>query len=699
MKLATVEPDLHSDQWGSVPQDDRLRILMTIEAFKQAPEKGRTKWLKQTAITLGTTNGALKDKFYAWKTTGDWKVLADKRTALALRETTTARTREPRFITWLLTLVESYQRKNAPAFREARRRWKKRDGIIPGYEDWPNWPALPDGWSSRNLADIVKRETNKAAMRSIRVGTSSKTNPFLPHVHTTRVGLWQGAVIQLDDMWHNNLVTVRVGNKPRLARVLELAAVDLFSAHRFHWGCKPRLRRLDGTMENLGGRDARLFLAGLFHRFGRCPRGMSFMVEHATMSIPEEIERILYDYSGGAIRVNRQPIEGKQAALCGHWSGTEGGNFRAKALIESLGNPIQNDLAHLPGQLGSPSSGLLGPVTTERYRAWMERKIDQIEKINPARLAKLRTGTLDFHSEFLPLITDYYDLILGMNTDHAFEGWEELNHFATEYTAVPGSELWIPESALMDRDFDPDSREIILRNAARNPGKWSQRRRLASREVWNMREKWEPVPPALICDILSKDLAREVTARKGNLTFSDKEFAPFPLIYQARFCSGPQRGQEIGHGEKVLMFANPYDDHTAIAVDAKLRFLGELPLVKRVTTINADAFTTDAAFEDRPDLTSPDLIKAAGEKHQRIAEILEPVRIRHADQVQAAKELRADATRLADPRCPVTGEEIALDKQGKRTARQSAAAYDLAEEALANIAPHVEERTDDGIDF
>src|SRR5690606_17931183 len=100
------------------------------------------------------------------------------------------------------------------------------------------------------------------------------------------VGLWPGAVIQLDDMWHDNWVTVPRGNKPVFARVLELAAMDLFSAHRFHWGCKPRLRRDDGTMENIGGKDGRLFLAGLLHRFGRCPRGMAFMVEHATMSIP-----------------------------------------------------------------------------------------------------------------------------------------------------------------------------------------------------------------------------------------------------------------------------------------------------------------------------------------------------------------------------------------------------------------------------
>lgn len=695
MKLVISEPDYSSPLWADIPADLRTQIRAVINAVKTAPKRGLTNWFKTTAPTLGLQPGGLKKKYYDLVNGGDWTLLIDQR----CKRGNETRTGQRKFVAFLLTLVDENQRKSAPAIRELWRLWRTREKIIPGYEDWPSHPALPEGWGKRNLMEIIKREHNKAAQRAVRVGTSSKTNQFLPHVITTRVGLWPGAVIQLDDMWHDNYVTVRRGDKPVIARVLELAAMDLFSAHRFHWGCKPRLRRDDGTMENIGGKDGRLFLAGLLHRFGRCPRGMAFMVEHETMSIPEDVERLLYDYSGGWIRVMRQAIEGKQAALTGYWSGSEGGNFRAKALIESIGNLIHNDLARLPMQMGSPSSGLLGPVTTERHRKWMTKAIDAIHKLNPKRLDFLRTGILDFHSQFVPFLADYYEHGLGARTDHELEGWEEMNLFADEYTISPGSDQWISEELILGGDFDPEARAIILAAARSNPDKWKRSRKMQPREVWQRRERWLPVPPALICDILSRDLARECTARKGFITFSDKELAPFPLVYEARFVSGPRQGQEIGHGEKVEMFALPYDERFALAVDAKGRYLGELPLYKKVTTIDPAAFGSTAPFEERPDIVSEELKRAAAHKHERIADILEPVRIRHAERVQDARELRAEAKRLADPKQAVTAEELVEALAAKRTARSSAAASDLAEEALANIPAHVESDHTDDLDF
>ena len=652
--MTLIAPDYSSRTWADIPSDQRTKIRSMIAAYHEAPDKGLTAWFKTKSQELGMSPGSWRAKYYALRNTGDWQVLARK---VDTEPAAIAATREPRFICHLLTLVEKFQRKNSPAFRELRRQWLRRDPI-PGYEGHPGWPSLPEGWSPRNLADIVKRETTKAALRSIRVGTSSKTNEFLPHVITTRQGLWPGAVWQFDDMWHNNHVTL--GFKRDLVRTLELGAHDVFASHRFHWGAKPRVKKEDGSRENLAGKDMRLFLAGLFHRHGRSRFGTMCMSEHQTAKIEEDIARLLYDSTGGMLRVDYQPIEGKQAALSGFWPGTEGGNFRAKACLESTHNLIQNDSSALPMQTGSHHTGLKGPVTTERIIAYIGRILRDVAKHAPHRLKLLRLPTHDFHTQFIPFLTDYYHFGLAMRTDHDLEAWEALGHVVTEYTMCPGSDQWLSEEAFLAL---PVVSRVALSEAIRMaPKQWTNRRNLSPLEVWNRRraEDFVPVPPAVLCEIVGGDLAREVTARRGFLTFEDQDISCDPLIYKAKYCSGPRRGEEIGHGEKVQLVVFPFDDgSTALAVDAKGKFLGELPLYKKVLPINPDAFGSSASFDDRPDIRSEDLKRAAGEKHSRIAEILEPVRIRHAEAVQEARDIKAWNKKVADPDTPVTDAEIA----------------------------------------
>ena len=662
-------PDYGSNEWASIPQAHRNEIRQILRVIAEAPERGRTAYLERAAQDVGISFPTLRTKFYAIQNGGHWTVLIDKRQIVTTRAKAN-RTASLPFINHLLKLVENNKRCSAPAIKGLYRSWRVRDKIIPGYEDWPGWPKMPDGWSMRNLAKIIKRETNLAAMRSVRIGTSSKTNPYLTTVLTSRTKLWPGAIVQLDDQWHDNYVTLGTGKNLQVVRALELGALDVFSAHRFHWGCKPRRRRENGSMENIGGKDARLFVGGLMHRFGHSPMGTMLMVEHETMSISEDIERILYDSTRGMLRVDRQPIEGKQAALSGFWSGSEGGNFRAKACLESTHNLIRNDAGSLPMQTGSFSSGIQTPVNTARQLAYIERIMRDVMAKVPHRAHLLRLPTLDFHSQFIPFLTDYYHFGLASRTDHNLEGWEALNHVITEYTAAPGSDHWMNEAEFLKL---PEDSQLILTSAIRSaPAKWSRRRRLSPLEVWNRRPDFCPLGPAVICEILTKDLAREVTAFRGFLTFQDEDFAPEPLIYTARFISGPRRGNEIGHGEKVLMFANPYNDETALAVDGQGRFIGELPLYERITTINRDAFNAGVPFDVRPEIRSEELKRAAGEKHSRIADILEPVRIRHTQEVSEARDLREHNRRVLSGE-PVTPDEIhqsrvAAGQQAHRTA-------------------------------
>jgi hypothetical protein len=188
-------------------------------------------------------------------------------------------------------------------------------------------------------------------------------------------------------------------------------------------------------------------------------------------------------------------------------------------------------------------------------------------------------------------------------------------------------------------------------------------------EVWKRREKFLPIPQAVLCEILGQDLAREVRSDRGYLTFSDLEICSEPLSYTARYCSGPYAGNEIRHGEKVAMLVMPFDDSTAMIIDAHGRFMGEVPLYNRVLPIDPSAFGSTAPFDSRPDIRSADLTRAAGEKHSRIADILEPTRILHREEVREARDLREHNRRVISGE-PLTDPErrSAAAMQGQRSA-------------------------------
>ena len=662
-------PDYTSRDWESLTIEMRSEVRGWLDAFRDRPAKGINQWLHQVGDAMASTYGTAKTKYYAIKNSDDWTVLIDHR-KITSGDMPMDGTASPLFRAGLITLVENYGRNNHAAFRELKRRWLQRRLAIPGYEEWPGWPKIPSGWHRRNLDRIVGEETEKARLVSIRVGTSSKTNPYLPIVHTTRVGLWPGAVIQFDDQWHDDFVTL--GRKRDLVRVIELGALDLFSGHRFHWGAKPRRTGADGRAENIRKRDMLLFAAGMLHRFGTSSRGSMWMVEHDTAAVSEDMEQMLYDATGGMIRVERQPIEGKQAALCGYWSGSEGGNFRAKACLESTHNLIRNDGAARPLQLGSYSSGIKGPVTTDRQVRYIQRVVSDLFKNVPHREAMLKLPTWDFHTQLIPWLTDYYQFGLAMRTDHDLEGWERLQHVVTEYTTLPGSGQWLSEAGFLE--LPEESQSIIGRAVLANPKQWSQRRNLSPLEVWNRRGDFLPVPASLICEILQHDVAREVTIRNGFAEFSDLELTPDELIYTAKFVSGPRARQLIPSGEKVMLFANPYDDTTAFVVDAKGIYQGDLPLYKRVLPIDPTAFHTEQPFESRPEIRSQALTHAAGEKHARIAETLEPTRINQRERVQEARDMRAHNQRVLSG-APVTPDELhkAAIESGLKGTRTAAA--------------------------
>lgn len=667
--MQLIEPDPSCELFAQCPLDLRKEIREWQRAFSAVDfSAGVGKALSRVAKMMGVSVATTR-RYYdrLRQSNGHWTGLADgRRIAHVVNGNLTGR---KEFRQGLTALAERHHRKSRPAYRKFCSAWSAREPM-PGCDDFPGWPEVP--FSYRTFCRILQEETDHRKMQSIRISTSSKSGAGLAQVFTTRVGLYPGAVYQFDDVWHDNYVTL--GNDPVPRRVLELGVLDLFSGCRFHWGCKPRIRKEDGKMENLKEREMRFFLAGVLWNFGVSPRGTRMMVEHGTAALSEDVVGILHD-SGLGIEVDRQPIEGKQAALTGFWPGTEGGNFRAKAALESVHNLMHNDLAHLALQTGSHHSGIAAPVTTDRQLAYIQKIITEVLKKVPHRKDLLRLPSLDFHSQFLPFINDYYRLGLNGRTDHDLEGWGKLGFITTEYTAVPGSGQFLSAQQFLAL---PDASQAIIREASRQqPEQWTRRRKLSPGEVWNAgRRDLVKAPAPLICDILGKDLGREVTVRGSYIRFKDQAISSEEMIYQARaiHLNGAQR--ELRDGEKFMAFANPFAPDSLFLLDARDRYLGHCELVQRVTATDRTA-----------------LMAAAGQKAKRNAEILEPLRIRHAEQVNDARQMRDHNRRVIDGDA-VTAEEITEARQASarnavRTRKANEITAAIGDEGMdpANLMP------------
>jgi hypothetical protein len=622
MTINLPSPDSHT--YSSLPSEARQEVRDWIDAFQTHPfQKPIGQWITTIANHIGKSPATVRRKYDEYRRTGSWKTFVPKHRLP--KAATHIRTRHESFRNHLATLAEGHQRNSTAAIRKLKRQWKDRTPI-PAYEDFPGWPTFPDGWSDRNLARIIQQVCDARALKSMRHGTSSKTNPLLPQVHLTRVGLYPGAVYQLDDVWHDHFVTL--GRNPKPVRVLELGVLDLFSGCRFHWGTKPRTKRDDGTHQNLNEREMRFFLAALLLNFGYSQRGTQLMVEYGTAAIREDVERILRDDTGGLVSVVRQPIEGGQQALTSFWPGSEGGNFRAKASLESLHNLIHNDLAHLGLQAGKNRDSR--PVVTDRQLSYITKIVQDVAKVNPAAVDALQLPGLDYHTQFLPFLNDYYRHGLNARTDHQLQGWAELGHLVTEYTAVPGSDHFLTTEQFLA--LPEVSRRTLSAAAQQDPRAYTRKRALSPAEVWepavpNLRK----IQPHTVCDILSQDLARDVKVRGSYIEFSDQDISPEPLIYTSRLRTLEGAMRELSSGSKYSAFANPFAPRFLFICDSRGTCLGTCELVERVS------------YTDRQGIA-----EASGHKRQRTADILQPTRQRQAGQVQAAQDMRDHNRRLRD---------------------------------------------------
>jgi hypothetical protein len=600
--LAEMKQDPHYQNLTAV---ERRQCALWVSLLSGVSKPGVTNQLQRIAREMGVSYPSARRKLSTWQKSRDWRKLADGR---SLESVSSCRTADPGFREHWQKLVEGNQRSMAAARRQLIRQWKAKTPI-PGYEDLLHWPAIPQGWSMTRLAALKPPKVN---ISLIRMGVKSAAK-YMPQLLRTRVGLWPGSHIQMDDVWHDHIV--RDGNQS--VRVLEFGALDVWSACRFAWGTKPRRKKMHGGHEGLSEKDFRFFVAGVLWTYGYSANGTVLMLERGTAALRESVAQRLFDDTGGLITVEAGAMKGEQQALLGMWGGRAGGSGNFKSHLESLHNLIHNELAALPGQTGKDRQSQ--QESTYGLVRYQEKLLAWAQTMPPEIAQALKHPLMDYHTEFVPLLNYVYKVAINGRTEHRLEGWEEMGRVITQYTMAPGSELWLGVD-----DLPEETRPLVMSAAAADPARWTRRHRMSPAHAYETgRKQLMQASHAMLMDLLGDDCAVERRVEGSYIEFQDAEVSPSKLIYEARVTTPDGQSRELRRGEKYSCFANPFFPETLLIGDAKNRCVGTARQVRRISM--ADRETTTAQW---------------GHNAMRAAEILEPVRARHAEEEADAIALR-----------------------------------------------------------
>jgi hypothetical protein len=640
---------------GDLPSAVRTEVTWWEERIREAT-KPITKWARQMAHTpFCASDKTAINKYYAYKNCG-WRGLVDLAKCPAWKKKWIDKKVEEaeaseKFVQWFKALAESNQRKTRPAHRKFCALWAS-GAEIPGLDNSLPRHELPPGCSYKNL---TRKITDAFATEAMRIGLSSAIGKFGPQVFSTRVGLWVGSHVMIDDVRHDNFVTF----KGRPVRVDELNLLDVFSGNKPAWGCKPRFERADGTEDGLKERYARLIVAQYFWNHGFSPRGTICLTEHGTAHLSDRVIRILHDRTGGLVRVRESGITGEEQAIVGYY-GQGKGNFRFKAALESLHNLIHNELGDAPGQAGRNRDSR--PEYTNKMLTLSHdlcKAVEIVAQTDPLRARQIKNPLLEYHSEFLPLLTDVYARINARDW-HKLEGWHDCGHVTTKYRLSPAGLLKqnsenSPNSVqtpdwLSADDFNAlpvAIREAVLGEIQKGHSGYTAPHVMSPAEVFARgRGELDKLPMFVVGEILAEDYASEREVRGAYFNeFSDQEIAPEPMLFESVIIN-PDGGREQLKDGKYLTFVNPFDARWLFVHAADGRCLGVAQRARRVQ--RTDPHAIEREF---------------GNRNKRLQELLAPIRKRHAQDVR-------EQTRIAESAIEVlTADDRAARKQQQKRQR------------------------------
>jgi hypothetical protein len=577
---------------GGLPAEKRTLVDAWLREFPRLEPPIQAS-LAALAAQLGVSLATVRRRYDAWRRGGAEAVVRAE--AGDSRGTNLPEV----FLDYWQSLCERNQRACRPAWRQLVRAWRSGQPI-PGYEQQTGPRTdLPAGWSYGNLMRHRPTDRDLAVMRQGRAAAA----PYLPRVFGTRKALWVGSHVMFDDVWHDNFVLFR----GRPVRVMQLAALDVYSGCLFSWGCQPRIKREDGSEMGIPAALMRMLLASVVTSEGYSPNGTELVAERGTAAIEDWVERLLADRSNQAIRVRRSGITGEEQAVAGMFHGAGRGNPRFKAALEAQFNLLHNELASLPGQ-----TGLSVDRRPEELAGLLdyETALARAGSVLPAECAaNLHHPLLDFH-QFLPLLADAMALING-RFDHNLEGWAECGHVITEHRLSADSADWLSPARVLA--LPANIREPLIAAATRD-ARLVRQRPLAPSEVWAAgRANLIRLPRWVATEILGPEFARELKCHKGYFEFQDAALSPSPLRYESRVADDQGRETEL-RPDTYQCYANPVALDALLITDARGRYLGAARRDVRIS--RADVMGLERRF-GRVAQRQSDLLSGLARRHAR----------------------------------------------------------------------------------
>jgi hypothetical protein len=289
------------------------------------------------------------------------------------------------------------------------------------------------------------------------------------------------------------------------------------------------------------------------------------VIEHGTATIRPFEREWITRMTGGLVTFRTSEIIG-EAVHKGMFSGRGKGNFRAKALVESSHRLLHYESADLPAQTGG-NSRVDRPEQLDGVTGYAEAVVAAWRLLPEDKRRLLWMPALSFWA-YRDILSTIYARIY-QRTDHACEGWDG-NGWMVEEWSVDGRGDWKPVQSI---GLLPEAMRPLAIAACKSPGH-VRSRRMSPVEVWERGQaELIRLPPWAVIDLLGPELMHVCTVQdNGLIEFADADLEAGVKFRFVGTCLTPDGSvRRLRPGERVGVYALPYDSTKAVAVDADTR--------------------------------------------------------------------------------------------------------------------------------